>query len=125
MLIEIKGKLSPTDLHKVIDILSAYFQNHGIKEFVEIDIDLKPFNQAIQMPTSLSDEKGREIRSIEIAKSKSGELKLKEISLDNAWMTYPLGSIPEGELLMRVWPLYLIGFVLLILYLTLSGHWFF
>lgn len=117
MLIEIKGKLSANDLHKVIDILSSYFQTHDIEEFVEVDIDLKPFSKAIKMPASLSDEKGREIRSLKIIKSKSGELKLAETALDNCWMTYPLNSIPEGELIMRVWPLYLIGPVLLILYL--------
>jgi len=125
MLIEIKGKLSSTDLYKVIDILSSYFQKHGIEEFVEIDIDLKPFSKAIQMPASLSDEKGREIRSIEITKSNSGELKLKEEALDNSWMSHPLESISPGESIMRVWPLYIIGLVLLIAYLGWKGHWFF
>jgi len=117
MLIKIKGKLSASDLHNVIDFLSSYFQKHGIEDFIEIDIDLKPFSKAIQMPASLSDEKGREIRSLEITKSKLGELKLTETTLDNSWMTSPLDSVSPGELLMRVWPLYLIGFGLLILYL--------
>jgi hypothetical protein len=117
MLIEIKGKLSASDLHKTLDILSAYFQKHGIEDFVEIDIDLKPFSKAIQMPTSLSDEEGREIKSLKIVKLKSGELKLEETALDNSWMTFPLDSVSPGELIMRVWPLYLIGLTLLILYL--------
>jgi hypothetical protein len=90
MLIEIKGKFSTSDLHKVIDILSSYFQKHGVEEFVEIDIDLKPFSEAIQMPASLSDENGKEIRSLTIIKSKSGELNLSETALDNVWMTTPL-----------------------------------
>ncbi|OJW53337.1 MAG: hypothetical protein BGO67_01130 [Alphaproteobacteria bacterium 41-28] len=125
MLIEIKGKLSPSDLHTVIDLLSSYFQDHGIKEFVEIDIDLKPFSQAVQMPASLSDEKGREIRSIEITKSKTGELKLKEKSLDNSWMTNTLGTESPGGYVMRAWPLYVIGLGLLMLYLGWKEHWFF
>lgn len=125
MLIEIKGKLSSTDFHKVIDILSSYFQKQGIEEFVEIDIILKPFNKVIQMPVSLSNEEGKEIKSIEITKSKSGELKLKEQALDNSWMKYPLDTLSPGELIIRVWPLYAIGVVLLILYIFWKKHLFF
>lgn len=63
--------------------LSIYFQKKEINEFVEVDIDLKPFNNDIQAPCSLSDENGKEIRSIEITKLKSGQLKLREKALDN------------------------------------------
>lgn len=115
MLIEIKGKLSSSDLRKVIDILEAYFKRHGIDNFVEVDIDLKPFSKAIQMPTSLSDSQGKEIRSLNITKTKSGELKLKEGALDNAWMSFPLGSISPGELMWRIWPLYVLVFGVFIL----------
>ena len=118
MLIEIKGKLSASDLRKAVDILSSYFERHEVEEFVEVDIDLKPFSKAIQMPTSLSDEKGREIKSLKIMKSKSGELKLEEATLDNSWMAFPLGSVSPGELMMRIWPLYLIALALLALYLV-------
>lgn len=119
MLIEINGKLSASELHTVVDILSAYFQKHGINEFVEIDINLKPFSKAMQMPASLSDEQGREINSLKIIKSKTGELKIAETALDNSWMQHPLGSVPPGELIMLAWPLYLIGIALLILYFIL------
>lgn len=125
MLIEIKGKLCSSDLHKVIDLLSSYFQKHGIKEFVEIDIDLKPFSQAIQLPTSLADDKGREIRSIQITKLNSGKLNLREKALDNTWMTNTYNRIPQGELMLRIWPLYVLGFTLLILFLGWKHNWFF
>lgn len=125
MLIEIKGKLSTVDLHKVIDILSFYFQKKGVEEFIEIDIDLKPISKSIKMPKSLSNEEGREIRSIEITKSKSGELKLKEKALDNTWMKHSLDTLPPGNLIISIWPLYALGFGVLILYLGWKNQWFF
>lgn len=108
MLIEIKGKLSPSDLHKVVDILEAYFKGHGVEDFVEVDIDLKPFSKTIHMPISLADDQGKEIRSLEITKTKSGDLKLKESAVDNTWMNSPLESIPPGDLIWRIWPLYVL-----------------
>ena len=125
MLIEIKGKFSAVELHKAMDVLSSYFQKKGIEEFVEIDIDLKPISKSIQMPASLSDEEGREIRSIEITKSKSGELKLKEKALDNSWMKHSLGTLSPGDLIISIWPLYTGLAVLYILYLGWENHWFF
>lgn len=115
MLIEIKGKLSPADLHKVVDILETYFKSHGVEDFVEIDIDLKPFSKTIQMPTSLSDAQGKEIRSLKITKTKSGKLELNEEALDNTWMSTPLGTPSPGELMWRIWPLYVIVFGVFIL----------
>ncbi|MBA3813877.1 MAG: hypothetical protein H0X26_05235 [Alphaproteobacteria bacterium] len=123
MLIEIKGKLSSADLYKLVEILSSYFQKKGVEEFVDIDIGLKPFSKSIQLPASISDDEGREVRSIKITKSKLGELELRENSVDNTWMTTPLGTFSPGELVMRVWPLYLTGFGLLMFYLI--WHWFF
>lgn len=69
------------------------------------------------MPASLSDAKGREIKSLKITKSKTGELKVTETASDNSWMKDPLGSVPPGELMARAWPLYLIVFALIIAYL--------
>lgn len=117
MIIKVKGKISASDLHEVVDKLSSYFQKHGIEEFIAVDIDLKPFSKEIQLPISLSSEKGEEIKSLEIRKSKSGELELTETTLNNSCMAFPLGSISPGELMRRIWPLYLLGFVLLIFYL--------
>ncbi|MBX9620940.1 MAG: hypothetical protein K2X28_02755 [Alphaproteobacteria bacterium] len=125
MLIEIKGKLSAVDLHKVMDILSSYFQKKGFEEFVEIDIDLKPISKSIKMPVSLSDAEGKEIRSIEITKSKSGELKLKEKALDNTWVKRSLDTLSPGNLIISIWPLYALGLGALILYLAWKNQWFF
>ena len=117
MFIEIKGKLSVSDLHKVVDILSSYFSRHKVEEFVAVDIDLKPFSKTTQMPISLSNKKGRQIKSLKIVKLKSGELNLTETTANNTWMTFPLGSVAPGELMVRIWPLYIIGLFALILYL--------
>ncbi|OJX12892.1 MAG: hypothetical protein BGO77_08205 [Caedibacter sp. 37-49] len=117
MIIKIEGKFSAYELHNVVDILSSYFQKHGIEEFINIDIDLKPFSKEVKLPISLSSETGREIKSLEIKKSKSGELKLTEITANNSWMTSPLGSISSGELMTQIWPLYVLGIVILIVYL--------
>lgn len=125
MLIEIKGKLSSTDLHAIVDILSIYFKDQGIEEFVEVDIDLKPFSKILQAPASLADKKGREIKSIKITKSKSGELQLQENAVDNTWMENSLGTQSPGELIAGPWILYLIGIGLLILYLAWENHLFF
>jgi len=125
MFIEIKEKLSAAELRKAMDMLSSYFQKKGIEEFVEIDIDLKPFNKSTQMPTSLSDEEGREIRSIEITKSKSGELELEEKSLDNTWVKSSLGTLSPGNLIISIWPLYVIGLAMLALYLAWKNQWLF
>ncbi|AIL12739.1 hypothetical protein IM40_03080 [Candidatus Paracaedimonas acanthamoebae] len=117
MIIKIEGKISASEFHKVVDILSSYFQKHGVEEFIAVDIDLKPFHKEIQLPISLSGETGKEIKSLEIRRSKSGELKLTETTVNSSWMTVPFGSVSPGELMMRLWPLYLVGFGLLILYL--------
>jgi hypothetical protein len=120
MLIEIKGKFFSNELQGIAEAISAYFKKHGIEEFVEIDIDLKPFDKTLKLPVSLSDESGKEIRSIEIIKLKSGELKIKEKALDNTWMTETLGTQSPGDLLLRIWPLYVIvsGVIFLFYYLN-------
>ena len=125
MLIEIKGKFSADDLHEVIDILSSYFQEQGIEEFVAVDIDLKPFSKTIQAPASISDAQGREIRSLEITKTKSGTLELKENAVDNTWIKNPFGTQDPGELTTHTWLLYVIALGLFILYLIWDKHWFF
>ncbi len=116
MLIELKGKLSASDLHNAIDILDAYFKKHGIKSFVETDIDLKPFSDAIQMPASLSNEQGKEIRSLTITKTKSGKLEFKKHKLDNTWMSTPLETLSPGSLMFSIWPLYVLIFILFFLW---------
>jgi hypothetical protein len=125
MLIEVKGKISAAEFSKVIDVLSTYFKKHHIEDFVEIDIDLKPFHKDIQLPCSLSNDQGKEIRSLEITKLKSGEFKLKELALDNTWMTNTLDTSSPGDLMLRVWPLYVIGLGLLLLYLCWTKGWVF
>ncbi len=102
-----------------------YFQKKGIEEFAEVYIGLKPFDKDMQTLISLPDEKGNEIREIEITKLKSGEIKLREKAFDNTWMKNTLDTFAPGELIMRIWPLYIIGLGLLILYLGWKGHWFF
>ncbi len=117
MFIKIDGKISTSDLHNVVDILSSYFQKHRVEEFINVDIDLKPFSKEIKLPICLFSETGREIKSLEIGKSKSGELKLTEITVNNSWISSPLGSFSPGELMMKIWPLCVLGTALLIVYL--------
>ncbi|MBN9413521.1 MAG: hypothetical protein J0H12_06340 [Candidatus Paracaedimonas acanthamoebae] len=116
MIIKIEGKVSASDLHKVVDILSIYFQKHGVEEFIKVDIDLKPFSKEIQLPVTFSSEKGGEIESLVIKKSKGGDLEIIEAPSNNSWMTSPFGSISPGELMKSIWPLYLLLFFLFISY---------